>query len=186
MINPTPSDVSLLLSLNGDAGATLDFVMYYASAKLTWIPLYALLLWAVWKKEGVQNLIRFVVIVAVAILIADQTANLFKTYLPKLRPTHSADLQGSIHIVYGYLGGLYGTVSSHAANAVVLTILCGSVLKRRWIWVAMSSWALLLCYSRIYLAVHYPYDVLSGIILGLVVGFGAAWTYKKWKNQWKK
>lgn len=179
MINPTSFDVSLLLSLNGDGGATLDFLMYYISGKLTWLPLYLFLLYAVYKKEGVKNLVRFIIVAGLMILVADQICNLFKIFVPKLRPTHNPDLQGIIHTVSNYRGGLYGTVSAHAATSFSFFILCAMMFKKLWAWIALGVWALLVSYSRIYLAVHFPYDVFFGIVLGVSVGFTAYWGYKK-------
>lgn len=172
MIEPTSTDVSLLLALNGDGGATLDFLMYYTSARLTWVPLYLLLLWGVWRKVGTKNLLWFLLFVVGVVLLADQSANLAKLYLPKLRPSHFEPLEGLIHTdVYGYSGGLYGTISSHASNSFGVAVLVASVLRRRWVWFSLLFWAALVSYSRIYLGVHYPYDVALGMLVGVLWGW---------------
>ncbi len=179
MIEPTTTDVSLLLSLNGDGGATLDFLMYYISGRFTWIPLYILLLWGVWRKVGTRNLLWFALGVVLLILAADQTANLAKMYLPKLRPSHYEPLEGLVHTgIYDYRGGLYGTISSHAANCIAIAIYCGAVLRKGWIWALLTVWVLVVSYSRIYLGVHYPYDVALGLIEGALWGILFAWLYK--------
>lgn len=158
-----------------------DNVMYCISGKLTWIPLYAALLWFVCKQEGWKNLLGFIVIVALMVFVADQGAGLAKTYLPKFRPTHNADLQGLIHTVNDYRGGLYGTVSSHASNSFALAIFCSLIFKRGWVWISLLVWASVVAYSRIYLGVHFPYDVVLGALLGVAVGFAAYYGYNKTK-----
>lgn len=182
MIDPASIDVSLLLWLNGDGGAVVDSLMYCASARLTWVPLYVVLVWALWRKEGLGNVLRFMVLMALVVLVADQIANLAKFGLPKFRPSHYEPLQGLIHTVGDYRGGLYGTISSHAANSVAVMVMCCSVLRVRWVWVALSAWVLLVCYSRIYLAVHYPADILLGLIEGVIVGSSGVWGYLRWKT----
>ncbi len=180
MIEPTHTDVSLLLSLNGDGGATLDFLMYWISAKLTWVPMYLLILWGVYRRYGFRKLLWFVVAVVLVILLADQTATLAKTYLPKLRPSHYEPLEGLLHTdVYGYRGGWYGTISSHAANSMALTVLCGMVFRRMWIWWSLGIWVVVVSYSRIYLGVHYPYDIALGLCEGALWGWLVAKIYTK-------
>ncbi len=180
MIEPTPIDVSLLLSLNGDGGATLDFLMYWISAKLTWAPLYLLLLYGVYRKFGLRKLLWFIGAVVLVIVLADQTATLAKTYLPKLRPSRYEPLEGLIHTnIYGYRGGLYGTISSHAANSMALCMLCGMVFRRRWIWFSLGLWVAIVSYSRIYLGVHYPFDIALGLIEGAMWGWIVARIYCK-------
>lgn len=181
MIEPTPIDMSILLALNGDGGTTIDFLMYYISETLVWAPLYILLIWSVWRKVGTRNLLWFILAIALVILLADQTANLAKLYIPKLRPSHYEPLRECLHTaIYDYRGGLYGTISSHAANCAAVAILCGSILRKNWIWIALTAWVLLVSYSRIYLGVHYPYDIVLGLAQGALWGWLIAWSYKKW------
>ncbi len=181
MIEPTQLDIDLLHVLNGDGGAVLDFIMYWVSAKLVWVPLYILLLWGIYKKVGLRNLLWFLLAMIVVIVLADHTANLAKMTFPKLRPSHYEPLAGTIHTgVYGYIGGGYSTISSHASNSIAVAIFCASVLNRRWIWIALVAWALLVSYSRIYLGVHYPFDVTLGLIEGTLWSLLIAKMYSKY------
>lgn len=178
MIEPSSTDLSLMMALNGDGGAVIDFLMYYISARLTWVPLYLLLLWAVWRKVGTRKFWWFLAAVVLVVLLADQSANLAKIYLPKLRPSHFEPLEGLIHTnVYGYSGGLYGTISSHASNSMGVAVLISMILSRRWIWISLITWSLLVSYSRIYLGVHYPYDIALGLLTGALWGYLAAKLY---------
>lgn len=84
----------------------------------------------------------------------------------RYRPSHNFDLQGLVHLVNGYSGGLFGFVSSHAANSFGIAIFTALFLKNKWYWIFILLWAVLVSYSRIYLGVHYPADIIGGMVLG--------------------
>ncbi len=171
MITPCDFDLNLLLALNFDGGRVLDQVMYAISGRATWIPLYLLIAWQVYRHWGWRTLLFFLAAAGLMVLCADQTASLCKTHLSKLRPTHYPPIEGLVHTVNGYLGGLYGTVSGHAANAFAVVMLAGLTFRNRGFWWAMAIWATAVSYSRIYLGVHYPVDVLLGTAAGLFWGW---------------
>ncbi len=179
MIEPSSLDLSLLHALNFDGGQTLDSIMVWVSGKFSWIPLYVLLLWGVYRKVGLRNFLWFVLAVVVLIILADQTATQAKIHLSKLRPQCYEPLNGLIHTVEGYRCGLYGTISSHAANTMGLSVLSASLIGRRWVWWALMIWVALISYSRIYLGVHYPFDVFFGLLEGAFWGFIVFVTYRK-------
>lgn len=158
----------------------MDQLMYAVSYEYTWIPLYlAVLLWVVCKK-GWKTGLCLLLLCAVAVGLADQTATQFKHLIPKLRPTHYPPLEGLVHTVNGYVGGLYCTVSSHAANSLVFVILSSAFVKNRWYTVFLVCWIILVSYSRIYLGVHYPSDICFGLIDGTVFSLIALWIYNRW------
>lgn len=167
MITPYEIDTEWFLALNGDGGWFVDQFMWYASAKLTWIPLYAVVLWWVWRSRGWRFALAFLIAAALIVLCADQTASFFKHNFSKFRPTHYPPIEGLVHTVNGYTGGLYGTVSSHAANTVGFALLASLVIRIRWVTLSLAMWVLLVSYSRIYLGVHYPFDILFGLLDGL-------------------
>lgn len=168
MVTPFDFDVRWITALNADGGWLVDQIMWYASAKLTWAPLYALILWWVWRTHGWRYAVGFLAAVLLFILFADQTATFCKNHFSKFRPTHYPELKGMLHTVNGYVGGLYGTVSSHAALTVGIAFLSGMVIRRRWVNLCFVVWVILVCYSRIYLGVHYPMDIALGLLNGLI------------------
>lgn len=167
-ITPFMFDQQLLLALNFDGGTAIDWLMYTLSGKFIWIPFYVWILWLIYSRLGWRMLVLFVVIVALLITCADQTATLAKTYFPKARPSHFEPIVADVHIVNGYRGGPYGTVSSHAANCFGLALIASLLIRRRWFSWTMFGWAAAVSYSRIYLGVHYPMDILLGTVEGLL------------------
>ncbi len=165
-------DKDVFLFLNGIHNPFMDQVMFYISEKWLWIPLYVFFLFLVWKKYRKQS---WIILIAVAILITltDQVhLHLFKNMFERLRPTHDPGLEGMVHTVNNYFGGRYGFVSGHASNsfaiAVFLSVLLGAEYKC--FTPLVLFWAALVSYSRIYLGVHFPGDVMGGAILGTVFG----------------
>ncbi|MFR9522985.1 MAG: phosphatase PAP2 family protein [Rikenellaceae bacterium] len=167
-------DHSLFLWLNGDAGSFLDSAMLLASGKATWAPLYILLLYLVWRKGGWRSVGLFVLCIIAAVGLSDIIAGIFKHTGPlkhawesfpvRLRPMHTAELEGLVHQIKG--GGRYGTVSAHAATTISIAIIAALELRQRWLTLALAVWVLLVSYSRIYLAYHFPQDILLGWLVG--------------------
>lgn len=110
--------------------------------------------------------------VALTILLADQiTSTIMKPYFARLRPSHEPTLEGLLHIVNGYKGGLYGFASGHAANTFGTATFFYLLFRNKYWWVGLLFlWALLVTYTRLYLGVHYPSDILVGGIVGILSG----------------
>ncbi len=165
-------DKKLLLFLNGLNSPHLDPVMFYTTKTFFWLPLYLLLIFLIfknYKQEGWFILIGAVV----TIVLTDQiTSSLMKPFFARLRPSQDPTLEGLVHLVNGYKGGLYGFASSHAANTFGTAIFSWLVLKsfyKRIGWI--FAWAIFMTYTRIYLGVHFPGDILAGVIIGLICGW---------------
>lgn len=170
-------DQHLLLFLNSFNSPFWDQVMYIISAKVTWIPLYLAILIALAYRYKRKFFVIMVMII-IAITLSDQISVLFKNGFQRLRPCHEPSLTGMVHLVKGKCGGSYGFVSSHASNAFTVALLSLLLIRRRWFSYGMIFWALLVGYSRIYLGVHYPGDVICGSVLGVLIGWGVYLLYK--------
>lgn len=190
-------DKELLVFLNGFHNPFMDEWMWRISSTSFWIPFYVLLLFVLvrkkWTSIGVQNVkqIGFVIIsISVAILLADQiSSGFFKPFFARLRPSHSPDLTGLVHLLTDsegniYKGGTYGFVSSHAANSFAVAWFSATLINSRVAWFLMLLWATLVSYSRIYLGVHYPGDIIAGMLVGLFSGYIATKVYFYLENKW--
>ena len=165
-------DAGIFSAINGWHAAYFDSFMWLVTKIATWIPMILMLLYLLYFKKGWRKTVAVVLAIALVILIADQvSASIIKPLVERARPSHNESLQSTIHIVNGYRGGPFGFVSSHAANCFGIALLLAMIFKNRLFTWTMVVWATLMCYSRIYLGVHYPGDIVCGAILG----FLAAW-----------
>ena len=164
-------DKDLFLFLNGLHSAVFDRIMWWVSGKITWWPFYLLLLgYFIWRKNW--QMVPMILFLVIVITLTDQTSvHLFKNLVHRLRPCHEPGLQGLVHIVNHKCGGMYGFVSSHAANSFGVAVLTSCWIRKRWFTILMVAWALLIGYSRIYLGVHYPGDVIAGGLWGAGCGW---------------
>jgi undecaprenyl-diphosphatase len=163
-------DTRLFLFLNGYHNETWDSIMWWISGKTTWWPLYlVLLLFLAWKKKW--QLVPMILFIAGVVALTDQTSvHLFKSVFQRLRPCHEPALHGLVHLVNDRCGGKYGFISSHAANSFGLAFLLIPWVRKRWFTTVMVVWAIAVSYSRIYLGVHYPGDLIAGAIWGAGCG----------------
>lgn len=165
-------DQQLFLFLNSLNSPFMDQVMYAISGKLIWAPLYI----AILVYLGIRYKRKFILIllfIILAVALADQTSvQLFKNTVQRLRPCHEPALEGLVHLVKGECGGKWGFVSSHATNSFNVALISLLLIRKRWYTISIIIWALVVGYSRIYLGVHYPGDVICGSILGAFVGWG--------------
>jgi undecaprenyl-diphosphatase len=171
--NLIEKDQEWFVFLNGLGSSAWDPFWMALSNKWTALPLYVLLLYLTVRQIGWKRTALFLIFIGLLITCTDQLANFFKYGIQRLRPCHEPGLSGMVRLVKDSCGGRYGYFSAHAANsfglAVFFTVFLGS---RRLVWAALLlSWALLVAYSRIYLGVHYPLDVLSGSLAGAFLGW---------------
>jgi len=163
-------DQKALLFFNSKHSPAWDGVMYWISGDKSWIPLYVFLLIFIVYKERPYRFIFTILFVAIAVLLCDQISVLIKNFVERPRPTHDSDIADMVHIVNNYRGGTYGFVSSHAANVFgVATFLAHQFKHYKWS-LFLFGWAAVVAYSRVYLGVHYPLDIICGAMLGIFFG----------------
>ncbi len=175
-------DQQLFLFLNSLNSPFCDQIMHAISGVLIWLPLYlAILIYL-----GVKYKRRFLIIllfIIIAATLSDQVSVLIKNNVHRLRPCHEPLLEGLVHLVRGECGGLYSFVSSHATNSFNVALISLMFIKKRWFSISIVAWAAIVGYSRIYLGVHYPGDVLCGSILGALIGWSVYKLYELTDNK---
>lgn len=173
-------DNSILLAINGAHTPFWDNFMMYASNRLVWIPLYLALVYLLFKKLGKSFWLAVLFAIA-AVAISDQLAShLVKNLVMRYRPSHNLILSSKLHYVDNYMGGLYGFASSHASNTFAIAVFLYLLFPTdRILILGMFFWACLVCYSRMYLGVHYPSDIVGGMIIGTL---SAALCYTLWRK----
>lgn len=164
-------DQQLFLFINSANSPFFDQVMHTISGKLIWVPLYLAILIFLGVKYKRKFLIILIFIV-VAATLADQSSVIVKNIFHRLRPCHEPSLLAIVHLLNGECGGIYGFVSSHATNSFDVALLSLSFIKKRWYSISIILWAGIISYSRVYLGVHYPADVIFGALLGSFIGWG--------------
>jgi undecaprenyl-diphosphatase len=163
-------DQQLFLFINSSNSPFFDHFMYAISGRLIWVPLYLAILIYLGIKYKRKFLIILIFIILAATL-ADQSAVIVKNIFHRLRPCHEPSIIGIVHLVNGECGGVYGFVSSHATNCFDVALLSLLFIKKRWYTISIIFWAGIIGYSRIYLGVHYPGDVICGSFLGAFIGW---------------
>lgn len=162
-------DTELFLLINGLHNSFFDGFMYSFSKVGVWIPFYISVIYILIKNAGKQALWMIVALILCVVLADQISSGIIKESVQRLRPTHNPSLNGLVHIVAGYKGGLYGFVSSHAANTFGFALLSSLLIRKRVYIVSVFSWAFITSYSRMYLGVHYPLDILGGALVGFFV-----------------
>lgn len=190
-MNELTIDERLFLWLNFDGGAVLDSIMSAISGVVMWLPLYLFIAWAVLRKYGWKSLIAFLVCLALAMGFADMLCGIFKhtgllksvwaDFPARHRPMFDIAVRDLAHVV-SYAHGPYGTVSAHAATTAAMAVLSALVLRKRWYSLTIAFIVLLISYSRIYLACHFPQDILLGLAVGLISGGAMYLLWRKLDN----
>jgi len=186
MIEVISQDREIFLYLNNLGSAEFDTFWKFVSGKWSWIPLYAGLLYLLYRNYSRKKLVYIVLILAVSVAVSDQIANIFKYGLERLRPCHDVELQPYMRIVE--CGGRYGFYSSHASNTFLLASFLSPLLgnRYRFLPVFLFVWAVVVSYSRIYLGVHFPLDVLMGTFMGIVIGKAGVYIFRKISHKKKE
>ena len=177
-------DTDALLAVNGLHDLFQDAFWWMVTAKWSSLLLVLALVWLLLHQNR-RHVVLVLAMLALAVLLADQVSSgLIKHLVERLRPTHDPSLESMVHVVNGYRGGLYGFVSSHAANSFAVATLLSFIMRHRLVTLSLFTWSLLQCYSRMYLGVHYPGDILGGIVVGMLAGWLVwrlmCWIQRRW------
>lgn len=167
-------DTELFLFLNNLGTESWDGFWMFYTHKLNWIPLYVLLLFLIYKHKGKKNLLVLVLVVAAMITFTDQVTNAFKYGFERLRPCHEESLQAIMRIVKEGCGGRFSFFSGHSSNSMSVAVFVGLVLigKYKNLIFLLLLWSFAMAYSRVYIGVHYPLDIICGMAFGALSGFG--------------
>jgi undecaprenyl-diphosphatase len=163
-------DTQLFIYLNSLGSETYDGLWLFITKQINWIPLFLLLAYLIFKKLGTKQTLYLLLFVAILITITDQTCNLFKNGFQRLRPCNNPDINTFIRVVKK--SNSFSFFSGHAANSMaVATFLFFNFKNKIKYFGFLFLWPLIFAYSRIYLGLHYPLDILTGYFFGFVFGF---------------
>jgi undecaprenyl-diphosphatase len=185
-------DTEILLAINGWHAPWADRVMWIISEKTTWFALYGLLIGLLIHKyrkpaanavkwlQTVPVCVVMIVMIVLAVGLADFVASgILKDLVARPRPSRVPQLEGVLHLVNGYRSGQYGFVSSHAANTMACGMLFSLIWRKKIATLGLMLWVAMNCYSRMYLGVHYPLDIIGGLLVGALVAAVAYWCLRR-------
>ncbi len=177
-------DKKVLLFLNSFHTPWLDPIVLFSTQTFAWLPLYLFLLYLIIKEYKKESWIVLLGIILTIVLANEITSSLMKPYFERLRPSLEPSLQGLVHLVDGYKGGKFGFASSHAANTFGVATFFFLIFKTTKKWIGwLFLWAVSMTYTRIYLGVHYPGDILVGGMIGVLAGI-TGFKFQKWLNEY--
>ncbi len=165
-------DTQLTLLLNGSESVFIDGIAWYSTRTITWLLMAIVLLYIIFRHNKLSTSFTIIFYLSLSILLADQVASgIFKPLVQRFRPTHDPALAHLIDVVNGYRAGKYGFFSSHASNTFAVATFLSLLMRNKWVAVTGYSFALLNCWTRVYLGVHFVGDILTGIVFGLFSGW---------------
>ena len=166
-------DTELLIFLNNLGNKSWDPLWVSITDKFTFLPLFILIIFFLFKKNGTKGLLVILLFISVLILFTDQFTNVVKDFTQRLRPCRLDELQGLLRDI-DIRCGKYGFFSAHAANSISVTIFvinCIDESVKKFLKPVLILWVMIFSYSRIYLGVHYPLDTIFGLSFGIFSGF---------------
>ena len=179
-------DKELLLAVNGSSSLFLDGLVKTLTTATTWIPLYVALFYLVLKNnDSVQKILLIVACAGLCVFLAGSLDDMIvKPSVARWRPTHDPQIGVLVDIVNGYQGGNYGFFSAHASNTFSIAVFFSLLIRSRMLTSFLVLWSLINCWTRMYLGVHYPGDILCGLLWGGLVGTGVWWLHGRIARRW--
>ena len=172
-------DRELLIFLNGLGSEKYDGLWLLITKQVYWTPLFLLFFYFLQKKIGWKNFGFYILFTAILILVCDQTSNLFKWYFHRLRPCNDEEIKHIIRVVKS--SSSFSFFSGHAANSMATTVFGFFILKKYYKHsYLLFLFPLIFAYSRIYLGLHFPSDILTGYVFGAIFGFICYKLYQKY------
>lgn len=175
-------DQQLFLQLNNLGTANWDSFWMIVTNKKTWIPLYVIFLYLCYQQFGLKNLIIIILLVAIMVGLNESLTNALKEdWVKRLRPCYNQDIYQQMRLVKDSCGGKFGFTSAHASNHFAVAIFLGSLFKTKYklLLPSLIFWAMLVAYSRVYIGVHFPLDIICGAIIGILFGLFFYFLYNK-------
>jgi undecaprenyl-diphosphatase len=170
-------DTELLIFLNGLGSARYDSLWSIITQQLNWTPVFLILLYIIYKKLGAKQTLYLLLAIAVLVAFTDQVTNLFKNGFQRLRPCSNPEINTIIRVVQSRTS--FSFFSGHASNSMAVTVFIYSVMRSQYKYMyLLFLWPLIFAYSRIYLGLHYPIDILSGYLFGIFSGYSVFKIYQ--------
>jgi len=175
-------EMLVFLNMSGKHTVFLDFFMWMVTQTIIWLPAFLTFFYVVVKDKKREALLIVGVTILLFLLCDQISSSIIKPLVARPRPGKDPLVMNLLQYVNNYRGGMYGYLSSHATNTFGFAIFSSMLFKYRWYSVIVFLWAALSSYSRLYLGVHFPLDIISGMLLGLLIGLFCYWLYRRTKR----
>jgi undecaprenyl-diphosphatase len=178
-------DQNVFIYLNGLGSESYDALWLILTKQLYWTPLFLLLFYIIYQKIGIKQSLHLILFITVLLVFTDQITNLVKYSFQRLRPCNNPEIKSYIRIVMSRSS--FSFFSGHAANTMAVTTFLYQIFNKnfKYFW-CLFFWPLIFAYSRIYLGLHYPLDILSGYLFGAISGFLMFKVYQKLEVRFKR